>query len=82
MGKYSDQAKGRAKQAAGDLLDDDQLRREGKADEVAGKAKEQLRIKAAAEAAGSRGVPEWLDVDNTRLQKSGLRHVGSRDYLE
>ncbi|HTH05004.1 MAG TPA: CsbD family protein [Ilumatobacteraceae bacterium] len=42
MGKYSDQAKGRAKQAAGDLLDDDQLRREGKADEVAGKAKEQL----------------------------------------
>ena len=42
MGKYSDQAKGRAKQAAGDLLDDDQLRREGKADEVAGKAKETL----------------------------------------
>ena len=42
MGKYSDQAKGRAKQAAGDLLDDDQLRREGKADEVAGKAKEKL----------------------------------------
>jgi uncharacterized protein YjbJ (UPF0337 family) len=40
MGKYSDQAKGRAKQAAGDVLDDDELRREGKADELAGKAKE------------------------------------------
>lgn len=31
--------------------------------EVATGAKEQLRIKAAVEAAEQRGVPEWLDVD-------------------
>lgn len=37
-----DQAKGRAKQAAGDLTDDDELRNEGKADEAAGKIKEGL----------------------------------------
>lgn len=35
-----DQAKGRVKQAAGDLSDDDELRREGKTDETAGKAKQ------------------------------------------
>lgn len=35
-----DQAKGRAKQAAGDLTDDDELKREGKADETAGKVKD------------------------------------------
>jgi uncharacterized protein YjbJ (UPF0337 family) len=35
-----DQAKGRVKQAVGDLTDDDDLQREGKADEHAGKAKE------------------------------------------
>jgi uncharacterized protein YjbJ (UPF0337 family) len=35
-----DQAKGRIKQAVGDLTDDDELRREGKIDEGAGKAKE------------------------------------------
>ena len=36
----SDQAKGRIKQAVGDLTDDRDLKREGKADEAAGKAKE------------------------------------------
>jgi uncharacterized protein YjbJ (UPF0337 family) len=35
-----DQAKGRMKQAAGDLTDDDELKREGKLDEKAGKTKE------------------------------------------
>ena len=35
-----DQAKGRVKQAAGDLTDDDELRREGKTDEAAGKVKD------------------------------------------
>ena len=35
-----DQAKGRVKQAAGDLTDDNDLKREGEADEFAGKAKE------------------------------------------
>jgi uncharacterized protein YjbJ (UPF0337 family) len=35
-----DQAKGRIKQAAGDLTDNDDLKREGKVDEKAGKVKE------------------------------------------
>jgi uncharacterized protein YjbJ (UPF0337 family) len=49
MGENIDQAKGRVKQAAGDLTDNDDLKREGKADEFAGKAKEafnDLRDKA------------------------------------
>jgi uncharacterized protein YjbJ (UPF0337 family) len=37
-----DELKGRAKEAAGDLTDDDDLEREGKADQVAGKAKQFL----------------------------------------
>ncbi|MEO6123242.1 MAG: CsbD family protein [Ilumatobacteraceae bacterium] len=37
-----DQAKGRIKQAAGDLTDNDDLKRQGKADEAGGKAKEFL----------------------------------------
>jgi uncharacterized protein YjbJ (UPF0337 family) len=35
-----DEAKGRAKQAVGDLTDDDDMRREGKVDEHAGKLKD------------------------------------------
>jgi len=42
MGETIDQAKGRAKQAAGDLTDNDDLKREGKSDELLGKAKEAL----------------------------------------
>jgi uncharacterized protein YjbJ (UPF0337 family) len=37
-----DDLKGRAKEAAGDLTDDDDLKREGKTDQAAGKAKELL----------------------------------------
>ena len=37
-----DEAKGRAKQAIGDLTDDDDMKREGKVDEHAGKAKDKL----------------------------------------
>ena len=36
----SDQAKGRVKQAVGDLTDDKDLKREGKLDEAAGKVKD------------------------------------------
>lgn len=36
----SDKAKGRTKEAAGDLTDDKDLKREGKADKASGKAKE------------------------------------------
>lgn len=35
-----DELKGRAKEAAGDLTDDEDLRREGKTDKTAGKVKE------------------------------------------
>jgi uncharacterized protein YjbJ (UPF0337 family) len=40
MSGETDKAKGRIKQAAGDLTDNDDLKREGKADEAAGKVKE------------------------------------------
>jgi len=42
--------------------------RPGDTIEVTSKAKDQLRIKAAAEAAASRGVPEWLEVDAKGLK--------------
>ena len=42
--------------------------RPGDVVEVAPKAKEQLRIKAAAEAAASRNIPEWLEVDAKALK--------------
>ena len=42
--------------------------RPGDTVEVASKSKEQLRIKAASEAAASRGLPEWLEVDAKGLK--------------
>jgi len=49
--------------------------------EVNEKAKEQLRVKAAAEAAAQRGLAEWLDVDLTSLQGT-FRDLPSRDQLD
>ncbi|MGD9648078.1 MAG: CsbD family protein [Pirellulales bacterium] len=40
MSGKKDQIQGRAKEAAGALADDDELRREGKIDQAAGKVKE------------------------------------------
>ncbi len=40
MGANTDQIKGRVKEAAGAITDDDKLRREGKADQAAGKIKQ------------------------------------------
>ncbi|NLD75398.1 MAG: CsbD family protein [Acidimicrobiales bacterium] len=37
-----DDAKGRIKEAAGDLTDDEDLQREGKADQLAGKVKDKV----------------------------------------
>jgi len=48
--------------------------------EVASKAKEQLRIKAAAEAASGRGVPGWLEVDAKGL-KGTLKALPARADL-
>jgi small subunit ribosomal protein S4 len=44
------------------------LVRPGDEIEVVEKTKNQLRIKAAAEAAESRGIPEWLEVDTKGLK--------------
>jgi uncharacterized protein YjbJ (UPF0337 family) len=38
----ADKAKGRIKEAAGDLTDDDELKREGKVDQAAGKVKDKV----------------------------------------
>jgi uncharacterized protein YjbJ (UPF0337 family) len=52
MGENLDKATGRAKQAAGDLTDNDDLKSEGKADELSGKAKGTLgNLKEKAEGA-------------------------------
>ena len=40
MSNETDKTKGRLKQAVGELTDDKDLRREGKVDEAAGKAKD------------------------------------------
>jgi len=42
MSGETDKITGRVKQAAGDLTDNDDLKREGKADEAAGKVKETI----------------------------------------
>jgi len=42
MSPNTDDLKGRAKEAVGDLTDDDRLKREGKADRASGKAKEMV----------------------------------------
>ena len=42
MAGESDKVKGRAKEAAGAVTDDDELRREGKIDQAAGKTKETI----------------------------------------
>ena len=49
MGGKTDQVKGRIKEAAGALTDDDKLREEGQADQAVGKVK-QLVQKAAQSA--------------------------------
>jgi uncharacterized protein YjbJ (UPF0337 family) len=43
MGGKTDQIKGRIKEAAGVLTDNDRLKRRGKLDQVVGKAKEKTR---------------------------------------
>lgn len=57
-----DDFKGRVKEAAGDLTDDEELRREGKADRAAGKVKEKL------EQAKERGE-ELVDKAKERIQR-------------
>jgi uncharacterized protein YjbJ (UPF0337 family) len=42
MGENIDEAKGRAKQAAGDLADDEELKREGRVDRAVSDVKEKV----------------------------------------
>ena len=42
MGEKFDDLKGRAKEAAGDLTDNDDLKREGKVDQAEGKVKDKV----------------------------------------
>jgi uncharacterized protein YjbJ (UPF0337 family) len=42
MGEHIDEAKGRTKQAAGDLTDDEKLKREGKIDRAMSTVKEKV----------------------------------------
>jgi len=56
------------------------LVRPGDVVEVAGKAKEQLRIKAAAEAAEGRGFPEWMEVD-AKAMKGTFKSLPARADL-
>jgi uncharacterized protein YjbJ (UPF0337 family) len=48
MAEHIDEAKGRAKEAAGDLTDDEKLKREGKVDRAASSVKD--KIDSAADA--------------------------------
>ncbi len=48
--------------------------------EIATPAREQLRIKASLEAAGQRGIPEWLDVD-IKAMKGTFKTVPERNEL-
>lgn len=48
--------------------------------EISTSAQEQLRIKAALEAAGQRGIPEWLDVD-LKAMKGTFKSVPERNDL-
>ncbi|MCK9250636.1 MAG: CsbD family protein [Solirubrobacteraceae bacterium] len=58
----TDRIKGRAKEAAGAVTDDDELRREGRADQQAGKVKEALGdVKDKAESAVDRVRDELTD---------------------
>jgi len=48
--------------------------------ELTTKAKEQLRVKAALDAANQRGLPEWLDVDTNNM-KGIFKSVPDRTEL-
>ncbi|HEY5636139.1 MAG TPA: 30S ribosomal protein S4 [Burkholderiales bacterium] len=54
--------------------------RAGDVIEVAERSKSQLRVKAAAEATGSRGVPEWMEVDAKAL-KGTFKALPARSEL-
>ena len=56
------------------------LVRPGDTIEVVAKAKDQLRIKGALEAAGTRGFPEWIEVD-AKTMKGKFKALPARSDL-
>jgi len=79
MDKDLDQAKGRIKQAAGDLTDDDQLRDEGRRQEKAGK------VKDAVEKIGDRvedAIDDVRDAVDAGVDAAVLVGVGFVDEQE
>jgi uncharacterized protein YjbJ (UPF0337 family) len=58
MGEKSDEMKGRAKEAAGDLTDDDRLKREGKVDQAG------AQVKETTGDAVDKGKEAWRKVEN------------------
>jgi uncharacterized protein YjbJ (UPF0337 family) len=62
MGEKTDDIKGRAKEAIGDLTDDDDLKREGKTDRAGGK------IKGIAEDAKDK-VEDVIDAAKDKLHR-------------
>jgi uncharacterized protein YjbJ (UPF0337 family) len=62
MGERMDEIKGRVKEAAGKLTDDDQLERSGTADRMGAK------VKGAVEA-GKDKVEEWVDESKKKMRK-------------
>ena len=58
MAGTSDDMKGRAKEAVGDLTDNEKLQREGKTDQAAGKAKQKVED---AKDAVERGIDRAVD---------------------
>ena len=63
MSGTADEAKGRVKEAAGALTDDDDLKNEGKADQIAGK------VKNAAETVKDK-VEDAVDAITDKIHKS------------
>jgi uncharacterized protein YjbJ (UPF0337 family) len=66
MGEKIDEAKGKAKQAAGDVTDDDELKREGKADEFGAKVKRKAGEAVDAVKDKANDVADKLDDDRDR----------------
>jgi uncharacterized protein YjbJ (UPF0337 family) len=64
MGEKTDEAKGRVKEAAGDLTDDDRLKREGKMDQAGAEVKEKTNEAVDKGKEAWRKVEEKVDGDN------------------
>jgi len=75
MGGTAEKAKGRLKEAAGALTDDDELRREGKLDQTVGKAKDAAdKVVDAARDAAEKVADKTRDVVDAVRRKRRVGH--------